>query len=155
MIKAFTTGPFTGRHITALLVAFFAVVIAVNLFMARNAISTFGGVVVENSYVASQNYNKWLDEAAKEQALGWKATATRDAAGRVAVVLAGTAGDDRLTLSGDAWHPLGRMPDQPLRFHRLADGRWLSDAALPAGRWKLRLEAAAGKIRWRTEQDLL
>jgi nitrogen fixation protein FixH len=40
-----------------ILVAFFAVVIAVNLLMARLAISTFGGVVVENSYVASQHFN--------------------------------------------------------------------------------------------------
>jgi nitrogen fixation protein FixH len=155
MIKAFTTGPFTGRHIAAILVAFFAVVIAVNVFMARNAIATFGGVVVENSYVASQNYNKWLDEAAREQALGWKAVATRDAAGRVSVVLSGPRADDAgMTLSGDAWHPLGRLPDQPLRFHRQADGAWLSDGALPAGRWKLRLEAADGKQRWRTELDL-
>ncbi|MEN9683886.1 MAG: Integral rane protein linked to a cation pump-like protein [Pseudomonadota bacterium] len=155
MIKAFTTGPFTGRHIAVILIAFFAVVIGVNVFMARNAIATFGGVVVENSYVASQNYNTWLNEAAREKALGWKAVGTRDAAGRVAVTLSGPrAGAEGVVLSGDAWHPLGRMPDQPLHFHRQADGSWLSDAALPAGRWKLRLEADAGKARWRTELDL-
>ena len=65
-MKAFTTGPFTGRHITMILVAFFGVVIAVNLVMAHYASSTFGGVVVENSYVASQEYNQWLHEAAQD-----------------------------------------------------------------------------------------
>lgn len=154
MIKALTTGPFTGRHIAAILVAFFAVVITVNLVMARDAISTFGGVVVENSYVASQEYNTWLDEAAKEKALGWKAEAKRDPDGRVAITLVGapTAG---VTVQGDAWHPLGRLPDRTLHFQRQADGSYLSDAALPAGRWRLRIMANTGKQRWRTEQELL
>ena len=44
--------PFTGRHMAAIMVAFFGVVIAVNVYMARLATSTFTGVVVENSYVA-------------------------------------------------------------------------------------------------------
>ncbi|WP_374526826.1 FixH family protein [Novosphingobium sp.] len=154
MIKAFTTGPFTGRHITAILVSFFAVVFAVNFLMARDAISTFGGVVVENSYVASQEYNKWLGEAAREKALGWKAEAGRDADGRVTVKLTGAPAKG-VTLTGDAWHPLGRLPDQPLRFTQQADGSYLSDATLPAGRWKLRIQAVAGKDKWREEQDLL
>ena len=86
-MKAFTTGPFTGKHFTVIMVAFFAVVIGVNLLMARAASSTFGGVVVENSYVASQEFNTWLAEARKEKALGWSAQATRLPDGRVSVVL--------------------------------------------------------------------
>jgi len=54
------TGRFTGWHMTFILVSFFAVVIAVNLTMAHFASSTFGGLVVENSYVASQKYDGWL-----------------------------------------------------------------------------------------------
>ncbi len=153
MFKAFTTGPFTGRHIAMILVAFFTVVITVNIYMARSAISTFGGEVVENSYVASQHYNKWLDEAAREKALGWQAKATRDADGRVSVTLAGAPAN--AVLAGDARHPLGRLPDQMLKFQRQADGSWLSDKPLPQGRWTLRIEADAGKTRWRTEQTLL
>lgn len=154
MIKAFTTGPFTGRHIAAILVAFFAVVITVNLVMARDAISTFGGVVVENSYVASQDYNRWLDEAAREKAMGWQAQARRDPNGRVAIRLVGAPAEG-VMLQGDAWHPLGRLPDRTLHFQRQADGSYLSDATLPAGRWRLRIQASAGKQRWRTEQELL
>lgn len=152
-MKAFTTGPFTGKHFTVIIVAFFAVVIAVNVFMARQASATFGGVVVENSYVASQHFNKWLDEAAKEKALGWSATAKRDADGRVAVTLTG-APANQVELVAIARHPLGHDRDKTLEFNRQADGSFLSRQALPAGRWRLRLEAAAGAQRWRTEQDV-
>jgi nitrogen fixation protein FixH len=51
---------FTGWHMALILIGFFAVVVGVNLLMARFASSTFGGVVVENSYVASQQFNGWL-----------------------------------------------------------------------------------------------
>ena len=60
------SGPFTGWHMLAICVAFFGVVIAVNVVMADLAISTFSGEVVENSYVASQRFNGWLDEAKAE-----------------------------------------------------------------------------------------
>ena len=68
---------FTGWHAFAMLFAFFGVVVAVNLFMARDALSTFGGLVVENSYVASQDFNHWLDEAQRSKALGWQVKVTR------------------------------------------------------------------------------
>ncbi len=101
---------FTGWHMTGILVAFFGVVIAVNLTMASYAVSTFGGVVVENSYVASQEFNGWLDEAKDERALGWSASVARDGAGHVTVVLAGAP--DGVALSAEARHPLGRLPDR-------------------------------------------
>lgn len=152
-MKAFTTGPFTGKHFAAIIVAFFAVVIGVNLFMATQASATFGGVVVENSYVASQHFNKWLDEAEKEKALGWSAQAERQADGRMAVTLTG-APASQVVLTGVARHPLGHDRDKTLAFTRQADGSFLSDSTIPTGRWRVRLEATAGAQRWRTEQDV-
>ena len=152
MMRAFTTGPFTGRHISVIIVAFFTVVIAVNVYMARAAIHTFGGVVVDNSYVASQNYNKWLGEAAKEKALGWSAKTSRLGDGRVAVMLTGAPASG-VTLSALARHPLGQLPDQALTFQRQADGSFISLQPLPIERWTLRIEAQAGAQRWREEQD--
>ena len=152
-MKAFTKGPLTGWHFTAIIVSFFAVVITVNLVMARFASSTFGGVVVENSYVASQNYNEWLAAAEAQKALGWTATATRQADGRVALKLAG-ATDPGVTVGAVARHPLGRQSDVALRFVATGAGQFLSEAPLRAGRWKLRIAArsAAGQP-WRTELD--
>jgi nitrogen fixation protein FixH len=147
------TPQFTGRHAASILIAFFAVVIAVNLFMARMASSTFGGVVVENSYVASQHYNAWLDEARAEAALGWSVAATRLSDGRVELKLAG-AGNIPTGVTAVARHPLGHLPDRALHFVRGADGRYRSSELLAPGRWRLRIKARAGEQRWRQELDL-
>ena len=61
--------PFTGRHMLAVVCTFFGVVIAVNVVMAIAATGTFPGLVVANSYVASQGYNELL-AAARAQAAG-------------------------------------------------------------------------------------
>jgi nitrogen fixation protein FixH len=129
---------FTGWHMLAILVAFFGVVIVVNVVMARLAVSTFSGEVVENSYVASQNYNSWLDRARAEKALGWTAR----------VVPAGQGASLTLTdfsghalagarIAGNATHPLGADTDLPLRFVETQPGTYV--APLPAGRWQLHL----------------
>lgn len=152
-MKAFTTGPFTGKHFAAIIVAFFAVVISVNVYMARAASSTFGGVVVENSYVASQEFNTWLAEAEKEKALGWSASARRLDDNRLAVTLTGAPAEG-VDLIAVARHPLGRAPDREMRFTRQADGSFLSDKPLESGRWRVRFDARAGEQRWRQEQDI-
>lgn len=147
------TRQFTGRHMAAIMIGFFAVVVAVNLLMARLAGSTFGGIVVENSYVASQNFNRWLDEAAAEKALGWQASALRLADGKVEVTLAGMPAGEAV-LTADARHPLGRMPDRALAFTALGNGRFVSATPLPQGRWRLRIAVRqAGRI-WRSEGDI-
>ncbi|HEY6870359.1 MAG TPA: FixH family protein [Novosphingobium sp.] len=143
--------PFPGYHMAAILVSFFGVVIAVNVLMAKLAISTFGGEVVENSYVASQHFNRWLDEAGAERALGWKAEIAHEADGRVRVTLGGVPAG--ATVRGEAWHPLGRMPDRILHF-RPDGGRFRSQESFPAGRWRLRIEVTAGGHRWRGEQTV-
>ncbi len=149
---ASTKGQLTGRKVTAIFVVFFGIVMAVNFTMAHFASSTFGGVVVENSYVASQHYNKWLDEAAAEKKLGWSATASRLPDNRVAVRFAGAPDD--LVVTGVARHPLGHAPDQALTFASAADGAFVSDKAVTPGRWLVRLTAQSGKAKWREEQEL-
>ncbi len=149
---ASTKGQVTGRKVTAIFVVFFGIVMAVNFTMAHFASSTFGGVVVENSYVASQNYNKWLDEAAAEKKLGWSAAVTRLPDNRVALRFTGAPDD--LVVAGVARHPLGHAPDQALTFARAADGAFVSDKAVAPGRWLVRLTAQAGQTKWRDEQEL-
>lgn len=152
-MKAFTTGPFTGRHFSVIIVAFFAVVVGVNFLMAYIASSTFGGVVVENSYVAGQHFNRWLDQAEQDKALGWKAEASRQPDNRIAIMLIG-APTSGITLRVVARHPLGRMADRTLRFAPAGAGRFVSEQPLPAGRWRLRMEADSASGRWRKEQDI-
>lgn len=147
------TNPFTGRRMAIILVSFFGVVVAVNVAMARLATGTFGGVVVENSYVASQHFNRWLDEAEAGRALGWRAVASRLPDGRVAVAVTGTQ-SPALMIAGNAWHPLGRLPDRPLVFVPAGTGRFVSREALPDGRWRVRLTLRDGGSQLRTQQDI-
>lgn len=58
----------TGGKVLAIMLTAFGVIIGVNLILAYNAIKTFPGLEVKNSYVASQNFNA---ELAAQQALGW------------------------------------------------------------------------------------
>lgn len=144
---------FTGRRMAMIMVAFFAIIIAVNLTMARLASSTFGGVTVRNSYVASQNFNRWLDEADAESALGWRADMERRADGRVLLALSGPP-SGAMSVEAAARHPLGHDVDRVLQFSSVGDGAFLSTSSLPAGRWRLRVTVQADGHQWRTEGDL-
>jgi len=140
------TRPFTGWHMTMILVAFFTVVIGVNVTMARLAIGTFGGTVVENSYVASQQYNGWLAQARQQAALGWKPAVSTDAARHVLIAVMTAQGALRgERVSATATHPLGALPPISLTFAP-RDGTARSRQALPAGRWLLHIEIVQGKI---------
>lgn len=143
---------FTGRDMATILVGFFGVVIAVNLVMARYASSTFGGLVVENSYVASQEFNRWLAAAEADRALGWEAAVSRRDDGRVALTLSGAPAGTAVT--GQAIHPLGRLPDARLTFVPLGEGGYVSREVLPPGRWTLRLEALGAGHVWRHDSAL-
>jgi len=145
-------GELTGRKIAAIFVVFFGIVMTVNFTMARFASSTFGGVVVSNSYVASQHYNKWLAAAQAQKKLGWSAVLSRLPDDRVALRFSGAP--DGLTVSAVARHPLGRAPDQALAFARAADGAFVSTRPVAPGRWMVRIAAQAGPASWRAEQEL-
>lgn len=134
------TRKFTGWHMTAILCGFFGVVFAVNILMATLAVTTFGGTVVDNSYVASQNYNKWLAEGRKQRAQGWHADVARIAGGHIRVTVAeATALPAEARLAGLAARPVGKEPDRPLRFHRDGKGGFVSAEVLPEGRWLVHL----------------
>ncbi|MEZ5710617.1 MAG: FixH family protein [Blastomonas sp.] len=140
---------FTGRHMLLTLVAFFGVIFAVNMMMARYAVGSFGGTVVENSYVASQKYNDWLAEARDQKKRGWNIAMERAENGRVWIKALGQGGEALAAverIDATAEHPLGHMPPQQLRFERQADGLWISRDPLKPGRWIVHARVVAGGI---------
>ena len=149
---------FTGWHMTAIMVAFFGVVIVVNVLMARIASSSFTGTVVDNGYVASQSFNRWLDQASHDKALGWSVGAHRMADGTVKLTLAGkgSAGNDLgdAVVSARAVQPLDGRADRALAFVRQADGSYLSTKPLSAVRWRLLVQVVAGGQTWHGEVPL-
>ncbi len=143
---------FTGWHMLAMMVGFFGVVIAVNLTMARIAIGSFGGVVVENSYVASQEFNDWLDAAEAQQALGWDVETIWREDGRLALQVVGAPVG--LSATATARHPLGHLPTRELVFEQISSGEYVSTEELPQGRWTVRFTLVSGADEWRREEEL-
>ncbi len=146
---------FTGRHLLMICLAFFGTVIAVNVVMATMATRTFGGTVVDNSYVASQHFNRWLDEADAERNLGWKVAAERQNDGRLSLGLTGLNGpisDARITAVAE--HPVGREKDVILNFRAAGAGQFISTDVLPAGRWRLKMDIRTDGKRGRFLEDI-
>lgn len=125
---------FTGRHMLVIMISFFGLIIAVNFTMAWLASNTFGGTIVANSYVASQQFNSWLQAARDQKTLGWQAQLALDDQRHVVLSMGGPG----FTATGTAHHPLGRAADVPLVFATQGDGRLQSVVTLPAGRWQVR-----------------
>ena len=71
-IRPKTAGTFTGWHMLGIMLAFFGVIIAVNLIMAYNAVHSWSGLVVENTYVASQEFNDKAQTGKEQAALNWQ-----------------------------------------------------------------------------------
>lgn len=151
-MMASKSSTFTGKHMAAVFVGGFGVVIAVNLVMATYAVGSFHGTVVDNSYVASQKYNGWLERAEASKALGWQAVPERRADGRVVVeTLMVPQG---ATLTAAAERPLGAREETALAFTPEGGGRWVSDTPLAPGRWRLRMAIRAGEAAWAGEAEL-
>lgn len=72
--SANSSGTFTGWHMLGIMVAFFGVIIAVNVTMAYLAIHSWSGLVVANSYVASQEFNEKAETGKEQAALNWQST---------------------------------------------------------------------------------
>lgn len=145
---------FTGWHMLGLMVAFFGVVVGVNLTMARFAIGTFGGVVVDNSYVASQRFNGWLAAARAQDRLGWRVVPGIDATGHLQIAAIDAQGaliDGRMTVT--AHHPLGRVPERSIAMRATPTG-FVAETPLPAGRWTVRIALTSGGRSARFEADV-
>lgn len=78
----------TGKHVLAVSVGAFAVIIGVNVLLAYKAVSTFPGLEVQNSYVASQGFDR---RKAAQEALGWTMTPGYEA-GRMTLAFHGPDG---------------------------------------------------------------
>lgn len=143
---------FTGRDMTKVLVAGFGVVFAVNMLMATLASRSFSGVVVQNSYVASQKFNGWLEEARKSEELGWSARLRRGDDQYLTLATAGVPAGAQV--SAELRRPLGKREEARLAFAEIAPGSFRSVEPLALGRWIARLSIESGAERWTSEVPL-
>lgn len=133
-------GPLNGPKVFAIFSLFFIVIIAVNLVLAYKAVSTFPGVEVDNSYVASQTFDR--DRAAQE-ALGWSVLAVVHQ-GDLQVAVTGSSGQpvQAADITGIFGRPTAARNDQVPDF--TFDGTmYHAPVVADDGLWELRLEAHA------------
>lgn len=131
--------PARGRWIPWCFVGGMLLVIAVNAVMVWLALSSFTGVATSRAYDRGRTYNDVLAEAARQDALGWRAATTLEGGElRVRVTDAGGApvpGE----LGGVLLRPLSgeRLT---LSFERVGPGLWVA-AVQPThpGLWQARL----------------
>lgn len=132
--------PMTGRKVFAITAGAFGVVIGANVVLAVQALSTFPGLEVANSYVASQTFE--ADRAAQE-ALGWTARVRYD--GRVLeIAFTGPGGAPAVVadLVATVGRPTHVREDVTPAFEYTA-GTFRAPVALAPGIWQVRLEARA------------
>ena len=100
MSQAQPPKPLTGRMVLFMMVAFFGVVIGVNLIMMRLAIQTLPGTEVDSAYSASLAYEKEIATARAQSARNWKVDAHVERTGRGGATLQVEAGDSYDQLRG-------------------------------------------------------
>lgn len=136
-----------GWHVLALILAFFATIIAVNITFAIYAVRSFPGEDVRRSYLQGLHYNDTLAERRAQAAQGWRAGALlrRDAAGALLEVRLTSRDEsaiDDASLTGALEWPTNSQFDRALTFESLGEGRYVARLGeLTRGRWRLRAKA--------------
>ncbi len=131
-------GELTGKHVLAITVGAFAVIIGVNLVLAYKAVSTFPGLEVQNSYVASQGFN---ERKAAQEALGWTLDPVYES-GRMS--LAFLDRDGRPVEVEELSVLVGRTTaakDDVWPAFTFSGGVYAADVALNRGKWMIKVTA--------------
>src|SRR4051812_9699108 len=144
-------GPLTGRTVLVMLVAFFGVVIGVNVIMMRLAIQTLPGTEVDSAYSASLAYEREIAAAHDQNARNWKVDAHigRDSGGGATVQVEARDKNGMpmsgLKFQGRFERPTDRRADQPIALAEVGTGMYRGNAVvIPSGQWDLVLEGEAG-----------
>jgi nitrogen fixation protein FixH len=153
----------TGRKVLLMLVAFFGVVIGVNLIMMRLAIQTLPGTEVDSAYTASLAYEREIGAAQDQNARNWKVDAHIQRAPDGGATLQVEARDNNgrpmtgLKFKGRFERPANRQADQPIELAETGIGIYRgSAAAIAPGQWDLVLEGdAAGQRMFLSKNRML
>jgi nitrogen fixation protein FixH len=132
----------------AAMVAFFGAIIAVNLTMAVFAMNSWTGLVVKNSYVASQEFNANARAAREQAALGWLGEL---AYGKGELRYRLTSASGAVVAATEVEAALGRpayeADDTTIGLSPTDDGSFGGEIALADGQWIVRVSAEAGLAR--------
>lgn len=150
LARVLGTEKFTGWHMAAVIGLFFGTIIAVNITLAYFALKSWSGLVVPNSYIASQHFNEVTEEKRKQAALGWQSdVAYQD--GLFALRLTDQYGNliDDVTVNAVIGRPVSDAADQAVVLTRKADGNYAVETMLKSGVWDVAVSASRDdQITW-------
>lgn len=147
----------TGRMVLFGMIAFYAVIMAVNGVFMFFALNTWPGLTDGNAYKNGLAYNRTLADGERQSLLGWKTQARIDGE-TLSIVLAGKDGSpmNDATITANAARPVGEAHATPLIFAPVGDGVYTTRFAAPlAGRWKVDLHIRAGNDNFRAVHEVM
>jgi nitrogen fixation protein FixH len=136
----------TGRMVLICLVAFFAVVAAVNAVMMRAAVTTFGGLETESSYKAGLAFAREIAASEAQEARHWRVSALVGpvSADTVRIELTALDARQRPLVGYDATarlaHPTDRRRDQIIDLRATGPGRFTGQGTASPGQRDLVIE---------------
>ena len=140
----------TGWHVLLMLVAFFGIVIAVNVTMMELAIATLPGTEVDSAYSASLGYEKEIAAARDQDARKWEVDAHIQRAADGAAELQVEAHDKAgrpvtgLKFEGRFERPADKRADLAVALEEVGIGVYRGRLeAIAPGQWDLVLEGDA------------
>ncbi|MCK1716476.1 FixH family protein [Bradyrhizobium sp. 141] len=142
--------PLTGTKVFLILVAFFGVVIGVNVTMAKLAIATLPGTDVDSPYAAGLTYDREISAAQDQAARKWQVNAhieRRTDGGATLQVDARDAAGQPMTglkFGGRLERPTDKRADLAVGLAEAGIGIYRGNAAAVApGQWDLVIEGEA------------
>ncbi len=152
----------TGRKVLTRILAFFAVIIGVNAYMAHEAISTFSGVDTDSAYQAGRQFDREVAKANAQDAQHWRVEANVMRAADGDVVLDVSARDAAgaplhgMTATALFARPTDRQLDRAIVVGENAPGHFRGTADIAAGQWDLIIDLSrAGERVFRSKNRVV
>jgi nitrogen fixation protein FixH len=128
---------FTGWHMLAVLGLFFGTIVSVNMWLAYQAGATWTGLVVKNTYVESQNFDRRRVALKAQMAAGWQ-TKFRYQDGLIVVDVSNSKArlPGGLSVVAMIGRPVQEGEDHVLHLDQIGIGQYAQSAALGTGLWE-------------------
>lgn len=147
-----TTSRLTGKHVLAIIVAFFLTIIVANAIFITLAVKTFPGEQEKKSYLQGLAFNQKIAEREAQKALGWNAeiagASLRNGVAEIDLlfVSAMSAPIASLNVSGALRRPAADGADHALVFEQIEPGRYRTRANnVEPGAWRLEATATGSR----------
>lgn len=140
-----------------ILAAVMALVMVVNFGMIYEALKTFPGVATQTMFDDSNHYDRVLDAAKREAALGWALELRADDR-TITVMLQARDGKplEGARVEAMAQRPLGTERGHRLAFRATAPGVYVAQSRLgEEGQWDLLLAVSQGGQNYRTTRRIV